>query len=327
MILILSGEGDTTTLSVVRWITAMGHPVMLVSDKDVIDDIFIENDRIILYFKGNKTLDFSEVKAYWYRRGAFMPDEAWQPRSAPEAIAAQLSTELRYIVELLHTRLAKIPNLSGHGNRRMNRLVVMDAARRVGLTVPDFGVFSQRSAVKTFADKQGKILTKPVSDVCFFNEENRSYRQYNALFTAEDIEKLPDRFMPGLFVAYVEKKYELRVFFLNGTCYTMAILSQQDPQTRVDMRHYNYQKPNRNVPYQLPPAIGDQIRRLMEQLDLNTGSIDILVTPDDHFVFLEVNPVGQFGNMSAACNYQLEREVATYLTKISNCDEHVENYL
>lgn len=327
MILILSGEGDATTFSVIRWIEEMGHAVMLVSDKDVIENIFIENDDIVLYFKGNKTLNFSDIKAYWYRRGAFAFSETWQSSDVPDAISTQLGAELRFILELLNTRLGKIPNLSGNGNSRMNRLLVMDAARDMGFSVPAFGVFTQRSAVRAFAIKHGKILTKPVSDVSFFNEGNISYRQYNALFTADDIAQLPERFMPGLFVAYVEKKYELRIFYINGRCYTMAILSQQDPLTRIDMRHYNYQKPNRNVPYQLPSAMEDMIGLLMKQLDLNTGSIDMLVTPDDSFVFLEVNPVGQFGSMSASCNYQLEREVATYLTKISTTYEHVERDL
>ena len=51
----------------------------------------------------------------------------------------------------------------------------------------------------------------------------------------------------------------------------------------------------------------------MDNLDLNSGSIDIILTPDNKYVFLEVNPVGQFEQVSFPCNYGLFKEVAEYL--------------
>jgi glutathione synthase/RimK-type ligase-like ATP-grasp enzyme len=93
----------------------------------------------------------------------------------------------------------------------------------------------------------------------------------------------------------------------------MAILSQNDEQTKIDFRHYNAQKPNRNVPYLLPEEISIKIDRLMKKLRLKTGSVDMIVTGADEFFFLEVNPVGQFLNVSHTCNYNLEKKVAAYL--------------
>jgi hypothetical protein len=40
-----------------------------------------------------------------------------------------------------------------------------------------------------------------------------------------------------------------------------------------------------------------------------------LQTPDGREVFLEVNPVGQFGMVSAPCNYHLEKKVAELLIR------------
>ncbi len=54
-----------------------------------------------------------------------------------------------------------------------------------------------------------------------------------------DIEKLPDTFSPSLIQGYVEKKYELRIFYLNGECFASAIFSQLDEQTKIDFRNYN----------------------------------------------------------------------------------------
>jgi glutathione synthase/RimK-type ligase-like ATP-grasp enzyme len=51
----------------------------------------------------------------------------------------------------------------------------------------------------------------------------------------------------------------------------------------------------------------------MADLGLETGSIDLIRTPDGRTVFLEINPVGQFGMISHPCNYNLERVVAEHL--------------
>ena len=53
----------------------------------------------------------------------------------------------------------------------------------------------------------------------------------------------------------------------------------------------------------------------MQGLELETGSLDLLVTPDGREVFLEVNPVGQLGMVSHPCNYQLERKIAQLLLR------------
>ncbi|MNY66445.1 hypothetical protein D3C86_2038720 [compost metagenome] len=50
----------------------------------------------------------------------------------------------------------------------------------------------------------------------------------------------------------------------------------------------------------------------MQALDLNSGSLDFIKS-GDKFYFLEINAIGQFLGMSNACNYGLEREIATYL--------------
>lgn len=49
----------------------------------------------------------------------------------------------------------------------------------------------------------------------------------------------------------LEKKYELRIFYLNGKMYPMAIFSQKDNQTQLDFRNYNWEKPNRMEPCKL----------------------------------------------------------------------------
>jgi glutathione synthase/RimK-type ligase-like ATP-grasp enzyme len=44
----------------------------------------------------------------------------------------------------------------------------------------------------------------------------------------------------------------------------------------------------------LPPEIQDKCVRLVEQLELSYGAIDMVLTPEGRYVFLEINPNGQY---------------------------------
>jgi glutathione synthase/RimK-type ligase-like ATP-grasp enzyme len=128
------------------------------------------------------------------------------------------------------------------------------------------------------------------------------------------VDQLPETFFPSMVQKQVDKIYELRVFYLEGKFYAMAIFSQESAATGVDNRkNFEAEFPPRRVPYLLPQKVKGQLKQLMKKLKLNTGSIDILVTPNNEYVFLEVNPVGQFGMVSQPCNYYLEKRIAERL--------------
>ena len=52
---------------------------------------------------------------------------------------------------------------------------------------------------------------------------------------------------------------------------------------------------------------------LMHDLELNTGSIDLVLGQDGKYYFLEVNPCGQYRMTSDPCNYYLDKLIAKTL--------------
>jgi glutathione synthase/RimK-type ligase-like ATP-grasp enzyme len=129
----------------------------------------------------------------------------------------------------------------------------------------------------------------------------------------DNIDLLNERFFPTLFQNEIEKAFELRIVYIKNHFFAMAIFSQNDEKTKIDYRNYNRQKPNRTIPYTLPQDIVVKLQHLMNQLELDSGSIDMIVTNTNEYVFLEVNPTGQLGWVSEHCNYYLEQKIAYYL--------------
>ena len=52
----------------------------------------------------------------------------------------------------------------------------------------------------------------------------------------DSVVSLPDTFYPSLIQEEIEKVYEVRVFYLKGKCYAMAIFSQKNEKTQLDYR-------------------------------------------------------------------------------------------
>jgi ATP-GRASP peptide maturase of grasp-with-spasm system len=336
MILIISEAGDQTTNAVIDWLDHLDVAWVRLNG-DSLDDgtsFSLEWDTGA-EFTGTSSLGPPPacVAAVWLRRWrAWAVDPATQvldnsfDAATPADFCVNLSAfrraELRALTALVLRLYEGKRWLGSPGRTSPNKLHVLATARRCGLAVPATMVTTSRLAARDFLVRHGSIITKPIAEVATLPLGDATYMSYTGRCTDALLARLPETFFPALFQAEVTKSCELRVFYLAGRSYAMAMFSQARERTSVDFRRYDYGDPTRCVPYALPVKVERSIRELMEQLELNTGSLDLILTPDDQHVFLEVNPVGQFGMTSAPCNYRLERRVAEHLRELANADTH-----
>lgn len=124
---------------------------------------------------------------------------------------------------------------------------------------------------------------------------------------------LPDVFFPSLVQEKLEKDYEVRIFYFLGQFFCMAIISQDNPQTKIDFRKYDIKKPNRFVPCEIDFVTKTKIKEFMNNMNLNIGSLDFVKTISGELFFLEVNYMGQFGMVDFPCNYGIHKFIAETL--------------
>jgi len=98
---------------------------------------------------------------------------------------------------------------------------------------------------------------------------------------------------PGIYQRKIEKKYELRVTCMDEVCFAARLDSQDRQGTRIDWRA-DFSRPMVPRTVQLPPHVEERCIALLKRMGLVFGCIDLIVTPDDEYVFLEVNEMGQF---------------------------------
>ena len=318
-VLIVSDENDGTTNEVIEWLLYLKTPFIRINYTDEVEVVKIEINKFIIQVR-NKLIDSDNIKSYWFRTGNIKLSHKWASRknsSVENGLNARICNavkihekyELADIVDHIHYILENKPNKIGSKLfSEVNKLMVLHQATLCGLTIPDTLITSQLDVARHYFNDQPTI-TKSIRMFTFREDVNiLSYTE------KIDLASLSlDGFQNSLLQKQIEKEYEIRAFYLKGKFYSMAIFSQSDSQTQVDFRRYIDERPNRFVPYILPNCIEIKIISLMEKLNLDTGSIDLIKTKDEKYYFLEVNPVGQFGMVSVPCNYYLEKLIATSL--------------
>ncbi len=322
--IIYTQGSDTTSSTVMDWLNFYGANTLRLNA----EDFGSEGCHLRLELSNTKTersvfvdgVDVlkGDINRFWLRRdcrpsicGKFQHEDA----SLQSSIQRHLTKEARAAKQSLFHML-DLPTLGDYFQMNVHKTELLLLARNAGLKIPATMVTSRKSDLLEFMDKHVALISKPLVDPLFVQAKGEGvFASYTEALDAQQVQVYPDKFFPSLFQEEIPKAYELRVFYLDAKCYPMAIFSQLDQQTAVDFRKYNTTKSNRRIPYKLPDDITKSLQQLMSEIKLDTGSIDIIRSTNGDYVFLEVNPVGQFGMVSKPCNYYLEEKVAQSLMR------------
>lgn len=173
-------------------------------------------------------------------------------------------------------------------------------AAEVGFQVPHTLYTTRLPMVRPFYEQHdGSIIYKPFTPYARLLNDNpdqppRTSKLFTSRVGGEQLTEEPGFTpTPGIFQPYIEKDIELRVVVIGRKLFTCAIHSQQSARARDDWRRYDMDH-TPHVPYDLPDEIAQKVWALMDRLGLVFGSIDLIVTPNGEYIFLEINPNGQF---------------------------------
>lgn len=322
MILLISEPDDATTDAVINWLKYYNVEYLRINNTNVFEFLRLNIDNAgkidFVCQHDNTVIQLSKITGYWYRRGKLNlkvnPIGEQKYPNLSQTTNRFLLNEFDAITEFIYDELHNVKMSVGNiYENDTNKIINLKIANCCGMDIPRTWIFTTKSEVQNIIKEYKVLLTKPVTQGgLYFEDESICFTGHSNLFTEEIINKFPDTFAPTLFQEYIDKAYELRIFFFNTEIYTSAIFSQMDEMTKVDFRNYNFQTPNRTPPYKIPDSLRSAIIRFMTKTKMKSGSIDVLVSKDKKYYFLEVNPIGQFYQVSFPCNYYIEKKIAKY---------------
>lgn len=314
-VIIQSERDDRTTDDVINWIDYISSlkDTILFYDEYSVSEISLDISNNSYSFQINKN-NFDERTSFWYRRGEYKYQFSNLPLFSNYFNANEVyGGGIKPIIDHLNGNI--LPQaINAFKDNYALKLDMLLFAKEVGFMIPHSKVISDKKILKDFYNEKEQIITKPIGyPVVSFKSKDIKISSPTIIVDDEMLDKAPNLFLPSWFQEYIEKKIEIRTFFLNGQTWSMAIFSQSNEKTKVDFRNYDHENPNRYVPYKLPIQVNKKVIEFMVKMNLNSGSLDFILTPTNQYVFLEVNPIGQFQWLSRNCNYYIEKQIAETL--------------
>lgn len=189
-----------------------------------------------------------------------------------------------------------------------NKLAQLKMATEIGLNVPNTQISNKIESVNEFINHNKKnVIVKP-----FFSGRLSDGHEQKLIFTNElnldDINE--DYFLfPIFFQNNLEKDFELRITVVGDKVFPAKVNSQSTMSTKIDWRRdrLKFEKAY------LPPEIESHCVKLIKLFDLKFGAIDMVKTQSGEYIFLEMNPNGQWVWIEAGTGLKISDEIIKFL--------------
>lgn len=247
----------------------------------------------------------------WYRQPTW-PREQNDKNQVKSFIDSEWRTSFNSMFSLLsgywvnHPLLAK--NIYGH-----NKLIQLNIASLVDFSVPDTIISNSFHHIIDFCKKHGgEIACKPLYGQRLTSGDEKSFiGVYTQLISQSQLEKMRRNveLAPAIYQRYIRKKSELRITVIGSNIFSCEIHSQNSEKTKHDWRRYDFANVAHNT-FTLPCDIIHKLKAFMVRSGLNYGAFDFILTPENQYVFIEVNPSGQYGWIEQLTSMPISQSIA-----------------
>lgn len=192
-----------------------------------------------------------------------------------------------------------------------NKLYQLKVAKEIGFKIPPTLVTNTKSELKLFFEKHNRnIIIKPISQTRIENKDCASYIFTNKV-TQEQIENLENfDLTPCIYQKEIIKDYEIRITVIGDKVFAAAVNSQSDKETKIDWR----KKKLKFKKIKIPNEIEKLCIKLLKNLNLAFGAIDIIKDINGEYIFLEINPNGQWAWIEAETGMRISDALINKLT-------------
>lgn len=291
----------------------------------------------------NGLLRAHEIGAVWFRRAA-KPALPISLRQKDRDFARnECSSFLGGFFDLLDAHWMNDRDAERRASSKIHQLNV---ASSIGFCIPKTLVTNQTEQLKAFVDSvDGDVIFKPVSgyaprgadfsselqsrlpDGCLIEIESGDSDDAEIVFaqllTPEKLVQISAlQLSPVIFQEFIRKVSDVRVTIVGSEIFSCRIRSQDLPETQVDFRRMALLDSSEALvhePHKLPPDVEGKCRLLMNRLGLLFGCIDLVETQAGDYVFLEVNPSGQWLWIEHRIGAQVSLAVARELARMASC--------
>jgi hypothetical protein len=274
---------------------------------------------------GEEFIDLNNLKAVWYRRPKQpIPHEEIESKLNREIVEVQCKNFIDNIWNSLDCPW--FPASPFVIKRAELKTLQLKIATELNFELPPTLITnSPKDFLEFYCQHKGNIISKNVGS-SFNRIVGKTFCRYTEVVSKRDVGYAQSiSYCPMIFQAYVPKQLELRITVVAQKVFAAEIYSQQTNHTRYDWRRYDHHK-MLYLPHELPTEIETSCIHLVEKLGLSYGAIDMILTPDGRYVFLEINPNGQYLWIEDATGLPISDAICDLLISGLSMNKQVENH-
>lgn len=238
----------------------------------------------------------NELYSIYYRKPVLPRLEGFYPRYRA-MIAKDILSIVNGIADAFEGKVLTKPFSL---RRAENKVCQLLYASEHSFLIPDSCIGNDMSYV---AQIDGEKIIKPIAVGKVVHEKNIEI--YPTMFFRPINESVAQT--PIYIQKYICKKYEARLTFINGKMFAVRI----DSEDKVDWRR-NYAG-NKYCEIEVPQNIIRNCINMMSDFDIIFGAFDFIINNRDEWIFLEVNPNGQWLWLECALEIPISNEIISYL--------------
>jgi hypothetical protein len=249
-----------------------------------------------------RRIDFDSIESFWWRRPqALLPDPA-----IPDAQAQQFAVQES--LSALYGVLRCCPGLwindIEHDSNADYKPRQLAAMQRIALPMPDTLITNDPNEARTFFDRhRGEVVYKA------FNQRGLIWLPTRRL-TAGDLVHLDTlRFAPVIFQRLIEGVRDIRVTVVGDDVFATEFAIEN--ADCIDHRLLLATAPC--AAHRLPAVVERQVIRLVRDLKLEYGSVDLRMTAAGEYFFFELNTAGEFLYLEDRTGQPIAAAVAAHL--------------
>jgi glutathione synthase/RimK-type ligase-like ATP-grasp enzyme len=181
----------------------------------------------------------------------------------------------------------------------------------LGMRIPETLITNSPDQARAFCARFPEVVFKLINRPRIDYGDRAIWISTN-LLGPDDIGALEQlQHCPGIFQRRIPKRFDLRITVVGNRVFPVEIHSQEDPKAAVDFRVALAEDTSAlpHVVHDLPDRIQDLVLGLARRLGLVYCAIDMVVTPDGDYVFVEVNPSGQYGWIESRTSLPITEEL------------------
>jgi glutathione synthase/RimK-type ligase-like ATP-grasp enzyme len=185
-------------------------------------------------------------------------------------------------------------------------------AQQANLMIPKTLITNSPEKAKGFFDAlEGNVIGKLLRPTVVSMSAADGF-MYTSKIHGEDLRNLPSlKYCPMVFQEYVPVDGELRVVYVAGKCFCGEIVIEKNTSGQPDWRRKDNQGFWKRS--EIPLELLEQIKRFMGFMGLNFGAMDFIRRPDGKYIFLEVNPCGEWGMLERDLGLSISQSIADTL--------------